>query len=78
MRTSISIDDNIAELAEKVAERESRNFSNLCEVALKEYCGDRALPVEEAELLASAKEVGVKNALAAVDALKRPHRKRAA
>jgi hypothetical protein len=53
MRTTISLDDNVAALAEKMAKLENRNFSNLCEVALAAYCSPVAnAPEEHAKLLA--------------------------
>lgn len=75
MRTSISIDDGVAALADKIATREKRNFSNLCEVALAEYCGPRESSQAHAELIATAEEVGIDTALAA---LKRAMRSKSA
>lgn len=79
MRTTISLDDNVAALAEKIAEREKRNFSNLCEVALAEYCKPRAEDGQHADLIAAAEEVGIEQAVATLKEMKRPkHRRHAA
>lgn len=65
MRTTINIDDKIAGLGDKIAERDFRgNFSHLCEVALKEYCGPRIAEGPHAELIAAAEEVGIEQAVA--------------
>lgn len=74
MRTSIRIDDAVGELAAKIAKREKRNFSNLCEVALSEYCSARQNPGDHAELIAAAEQVGVPDALAV---LRRERRRKA-
>jgi hypothetical protein len=76
MRTTISIDDNTATIAEAVMAKENRNFSNLCEVALQQYC-DRANAHPMEELMAAAKEAGLPKALAAVQNIVRK-KKRAA
>lgn len=50
MRTTISLDPRLAQLAKRAAKTERRNFSNLVEVALASYIGTtgRASPVSEA------------------------------
>jgi len=73
MRTTISIDDTVADLAAKIAEREKRNFSNLCEVALAEYCEAHSagLPDELMAATAAATQIaGRDRVLAALQAVK--------
>jgi len=64
MRTSISLDDNIAKLAEQMAQRENRNFSNLCEIALSEYCAARGAVDPTSEMIAAAQQIGLPQATA--------------
>lgn len=64
MRTTISIDDAVAVTAEGMAKREKRNFSNLCEVALDEYCAARGQVQDAPLLMAAAEQVGVPEAIA--------------
>lgn len=74
MRTTISLDDKIAEIGQKLAKRDFRdNFSHLCEVALKDYCTPRIADSRNGELEAAAEDLGLDNAIAA---LKRELRKR--
>lgn len=62
MRTSVSIDDSVAGVAQAMADKEVRgNFSLLCEKALREYCASRGVTIEggeEAELIEAAKGAG--------------------
>jgi predicted transcriptional regulator len=59
MRTSITLDDQVAELANRLAEKETRgNFSLICEKALAEYCGARLVDSDHTALIAAAQEVG--------------------
>lgn len=81
MRTTISIDDEIAEMAERIMAREVRNFSNLCEVALREYFEARDIPTDGiqraenplAEVMSAASEIGMTEAL---EILRRAARRR--
>lgn len=61
IRTSISIDPQVAALAQRVAETERRSFSQLCEIALDEYIRARGgfTAAEEAAAVTEAKEAGV-------------------
>jgi hypothetical protein len=77
MRTTINIDETTAKIAEKVMEKENRNFSNLCEVALNEYCGPRQQGDAHAMVIANAEEIGLDRALELLRAAPRK-RKRAA
>jgi predicted transcriptional regulator len=71
MRTTISLDDTIADLADKVAKRENRSFSNLVEVALSEYCeASNEVDAITAEATAAAESVGPAKVIAALRALK--------
>lgn len=74
MRTTISLDDKIAALAETIAVRENRNFSNLCEVALSAYCQPRMEDNSKEQVLAAAEEVGFDNA---IQTLRRSARRKA-
>lgn len=73
-RTTISIDPDLyaAALALCAPDRENRDFSNLCEVALRECLAARgALPGDtllKAELLAAAEQMGLP---AAIEQLRR-------
>jgi serine/threonine protein kinase HipA of HipAB toxin-antitoxin module len=58
MRTTISLDDRVADLAAKIQERENRTFSNLVEVALTAYCAQSEKLDEVATEAASAAEAG--------------------
>lgn len=71
-RTTISIDAKVADLAATMAEREKRNFSNLTEVALAEYCEKRQVDPQAEEVLEAIKEIGADRAL---DILRRESRK---
>jgi len=62
-RTTISVDDEIAALASRICEKENRNFSNLCEVALQQYCEPRVQDASHDEVIAAAKEIGVDKAV---------------
>ena len=68
-RTSISLDGELyaAALALCAKERENRDFSNLCEVALRDYLTARgALPGDvamKAEIIAAAEQIGLPVAL---------------
>jgi len=68
-RTTISLDGEIyaAALALCAPDRENRDFSNLCEMALREYLAPRgALPADialKAEVLATAEQIGLPSAL---------------
>ena len=60
MRTSISINDDVATLAEKIRKKEGRpSFSNMVEVALTEYCTPRSGVDRAAEVLSTAEELGL-------------------
>lgn len=75
MRATISMPDDVFELAEAIRTRESRpTFSNVCEAAIRHYHGANDVAKEEAAaLMAFASEIGMPKALAAV---KRAARKR--
>lgn len=62
-RTTISISQGVADLAAKVGDAENRNFSNLCEVALQEYCSARGVDPKDAEIAAAVKRIGKDRAL---------------
>lgn len=68
-RTSISLDGELyaAALALCAPEKENRDFSNLCEQALREFLGARgALPADvalKAELIATAEQIGLPAAI---------------
>lgn len=68
-RTTISLDGEIyaAALALCAKDRENRDFSNLCEMALREYLSARgALPGDvaiKAEIIATAEQLGLPAAL---------------
>lgn len=77
-RTSISIDGGIYGAALKICapDKENRDFSNLCEVALREFLAARgAMPADIAqsqEIIATARELGFP---AALDALRKKLRR---
>jgi metal-responsive CopG/Arc/MetJ family transcriptional regulator len=76
MRTSISIDDGVAELAEGIRKKEGRpSFSNVVEVALTEYCSARGGHDHSAEIAEAAKDLGHENALKLLTAARRKTRK---
>lgn len=80
MRTTISLDDAVARLAEQVCAKENRNFSNLCEVALAAYCGARVEDPAKAELYAAAEVLTMPVALTALkrEAVRKMKRRKAA
>lgn len=68
-RTTISLDAELyaAALAVCAPEKENRDFSNLCEQALREFLGARGeLPADvalKAQLIATGEEIGFPTAL---------------
>lgn len=68
-RTTISLDGGVyaAALALCAPDKENRDFSNLCEMALREFLGARgAMPeaaAQKAELLATAEMIGIPAAI---------------
>lgn len=66
-RTTISLNDDLYQVALGYGERDKRDFSNLCSVALEEFLRARGeLPADDAvraELLATAREIGLPEAL---------------
>ena len=58
MRTTISLDPRLTQLAKRAAKTERRNFSNLVEVALAAYITPAARPTAEAEAATELRALG--------------------
>jgi hypothetical protein len=58
MRTTISLDPRLAQLAKRAAKTQRRNFSNLVEVALAAYITPAARPTAEAEAATELRALG--------------------
>ena len=69
MRTTISLDPRLAQLAKRAAKTERRNFSNLVEVALAAYITPAARPTAEAEAALELRTLGACPVMALRDKL---------